>query len=183
MWVYGTVYPGASGERPTIVSADIFLDVSVNAKPVATFTAPTVTQQENSILFWDSGPLAFTHYSLYINITSASDNNPFAFDYLTYSTQASSSQAKPFTIDTSQAQTASLTNALSLTQASPTQSTSSSTGTTSETSPTSPAASQTDLAGHRQELGSSASKKHVGAVVGGVMAGIALATIILLFWW
>lgn len=186
MWLYGTVYPGAANTIPTVVSADIFLDVRVNAEPVARFTAPTVTEQQDNVLLWNSGPLQYTFYPLFINITSASDNNPFAFDYLIYSTQrASSSQPLPISPGMSQVESTSLSNALSLTPSPSTpstQSTSSFTSVAGESSTNfSPAASQTGLS--EQSPGNSTRAKPTGPIVGGVVGGIVLVAALLLFWW
>ena len=134
------------------------------------------------MLFWNSGPLPFTHYPLLVNITSASANNPFVFDYLVYTTQTSTSASGPLQISSPLQGSTSLSNALSLTPTPSTPGAQSSPSSGSSTSSSSPS-SQTEQDSPQNAEGSS-KRSHTGAIAGGVIGGVvALVIALLVFWW
>ena len=115
-----------------------------------------------------------TAYSLSVTITSASENNPFALDYMVFLVQETLSS--PSTLEKPPAESTSLSNILSL------RSTSSMVLSTIGSSPaSSPSASRTDLSA--QVRGSSPSGEHTIGIASGVVGGIALVTALLVFWW
>ncbi|RPD63362.1 hypothetical protein L227DRAFT_387075 [Lentinus tigrinus ALCF2SS1-6] len=146
--VFGVVIPYISGPLPAAQYA-------VDGTGFNTSSVPNTTRILTGAKFYTSEYFPFGFHTLTVNVTTATDNAPYLFDYLA--------------IDTTDP---------------PASSTSSSSSTTSSSSHTSSSASPSgsDIALHTQ--GASKSNAPTGAIVGGVIGGVVLLSAIAIgAWW
>ena len=167
LWVYGSISPHVDGAPPVIADFAI-TPYDTPGQPVSTGTyiAPNVTEQQFNVLFWESGLFTWQGAHFTMNVTSASVDTPFLFDYLIYTEQTKA--PPPPVLPT----TTTLSNALPL-----------STG----TAPSSPSSSAAlpGQSGEPQAAQASGSNNHTGVIAGGVVGGVVLIAAImalLLFW-
>ena len=78
--IYGSVYPAKPGTLPTPVTSVYILDHQV----VGSYTAPNVTEQLDHVVFWSASGLISTFHTMVVNITSASPDYPFLFDFIAF---------------------------------------------------------------------------------------------------
>lgn len=170
--VFGTISPTEAGKIPTAVTSVYLIDNVT----VGTYTAQNFTQEADGIQFWTSGELEVIHHILTVNITTATPDYPFLFDYLLFmppATLTSSDLSDSSASDSSTLNTfSSVSNGLSL--SAPSSSTKSTASTSSPSATTS--------------LVSLSTSKHIdiGAIVGGVVGGVATSCamfLVLFFCW
>ena len=132
--------------------------------PIATgtFVAPNVTEEQFNVLLWKVTGLTNQGVWFTLNVTSASEDYPFVFDYLVWE-EALSEQPTTTALQIS----STLTNGLALTSAIVPTTTSS---TTFSGVPTS-------------DSFSPSKHDHTGAIVGGTVGGVALLCVLALLIW
>ena len=164
--MYGSIAPQKPGTPPVVVNFAI-TPYGAPDKPISsgTFIAPSVAEQQYDVLLWTSGVISSQGVWFTMNVTSASTDNPFLFDYIVFNEQM---RGDPSVLPT----TTTLTNGLSLL-------TGSLFGPTSDSSASAPGQS-----GDPQVAQSVASHHHAGAIVGGVVGWITFVLVLLstLFW-
>lgn len=171
LWVYGTVSPTKPGKPPTAVTATFDISGRSIAGASGSFTAPNTTEEQDGVLLWTSGPVDVYGYYLLINVTSATPDYPFLFDYLVFS-RPPEVTSDPFSqSSTTSSPTLSIPNALTLTSTSMSHD--------SESSSASLSSSQA------QETNAAppSSGHHTGAIVGGVVGGLAALILGMLLLW
>lgn len=191
LWVYGTVMPTVQAKDKARIVAQFALGgPSGVADTITTFTSPALSQEGDGVLFWASGPLDLGYYQLLVNVTSASTDSPFAIDYLVYTKQQplSSQPEDPFSVTESPPATSPVSVALSLT---PLPSSASSTPSSTSILSSEPSVgSMSSPNSTPQTVDSSPNtstshSRHVGAIVGGVLGGVAFLAVVLicfLYW-
>ena len=89
MWVYGTVAAVDPKKPPTqIVSTD-----AIDGVQMGTYVAQNFTTEADGLQFWTSGLLTVQMHQLVVNITHATEDYAFYFDYLIFT-------PAPVTLDT-----------------------------------------------------------------------------------
>ena len=146
--MFGVVIPYITGPLPAAQYA-------VDSSSLTTSSVPNTTRTLTGAKFYTSEYFPFGFHTLTVNVTTATDNAPYLFDYLA--------------IDTTDPPASSSSSSSSAT--------SSFSHTSSSSSPTS-----SDTALHAQ--GASTSNAPTGAIVGGVIGGVVLlAAIAIGAWW
>ena len=146
--MFGVVIPYITGPLPAAQYA-------VDGSSLTTSSVPNTTRTLTGAKFYTSEYFPFGFHTLTVNVTTATDNAPYLFDYLA--------------IDTTDPPASSSSSSSSAT--------SSFSHTSSSSSPTS-----SDTALHAQ--GASTSNAPTGAIVGGVIGGVVLlAAIAIGAWW
>lgn len=175
--VYGIVAPQKKGLTYNAVTSVYIIDDVV----MGSYTAPNLTTEEDGVMFWTSGLLDVNSHNLVVNITSATKNYPYFFDYLLFTPPplvtsdalgGSTSSSSAYT-SSSASSTSPLSAALSLAPATSAKSESSSSSSSQTAAPTSQADNLVST------------KSHTGAIAGGVVGavvGVLLLVLALLFW-
>lgn len=78
--IYGSVYPTKLGVPPAPVTSVYIM----NHEVVGSYTAPNVTQELDHVVFWSADGLVSTYHTVTVNVTSASPDYPFLFDFIAF---------------------------------------------------------------------------------------------------
>lgn len=179
--VFGSIAPTKQGTTPTAVTSTYLIDGAV----VGSYTAQNLTQQTDGIQFWASSTLDVQRHLLTVQVTSATSDYPFLFDYLLFMPPPTvTSDALPGLTDgsgsaTSASRTSSiLSNGLPLSATSVAPSLS---GSTISESSRSSSSSYWDYPTQGASKSSSTTNSiNIGAIVGGVVGGIAGLSLVIL---
>lgn len=176
--VYGTVSAVRDGKAPTPVSSVYLID----GVQLGSYTAPNVSAEVDGTLFWASGTLDVNKHIIEVQITSASPDYAFYFDYMLFVPAPTVSAGTSDILATSSSQDTSSSTSAALTSSALTNRLSLAPPSSSSTSVTATSASQSVTA---QADVVNAPRHNTGAIAGGVVGGVVgLFAVLcaLLFW-
>ena len=160
--VHGSVVPIQPGKPPIPVTAKFSLTPYRHPGPsfvTGTFTAPNVTEQKNNVTFWSSGEIPNQDLVFTLNVTSASPEYPFVFDWFFWE------QPTAMPLTTTASSPPPYSNGLTL---------------SASTTTASPAAASTSISPAPATQAHHPS--HTGAIAGGVCGGVAAIIILVILW-